>query len=249
MTTRSTPKRDRRPLYQQISDALRAEVLEGKLEPGQQLPSEPDLAQRYAVSRATIREALRALENEGVLYSRRGHGTFVAESTRQLHVGVASLYSVTDAIRRQGYTPSSRQVSIRSSIATRKQRERFGLGPGARVVTLQRTRLADGEPVVYSIDVVPQTYLRIPEWRAPLRSGSLFDVLVRGGIRLSHTRTLFSAATIDAVVAEHLGLAEGGPVLQLEETVYDEAGQPVVLSIDYYRTDRIAVQLVRRRQS
>ncbi|MHB9144437.1 MAG: GntR family transcriptional regulator [Symbiobacteriia bacterium] len=249
MTTPLLPKRDRRPLYQQVGDALRLEVLEKRLLTGQQLPSEPELAQRYAVSRATIREGLRALEKEGVVHSRRGHGTFVTEPDRRLHVGVGSLYSVSDAIRRQGHTPSSRQVSIRSTVASRQQREQFGLAAGAKVVTLERTRLADGEPVVYSIDVVPQDYLRSYDWRQSLRNGSLFDVLGRAGVRLSHTRTVFHAMAVDATVADRLGLDEGGPVLRLDETVYDEADRPVVLSLDYYRTDRIEVQLVRQRQA
>lgn len=248
MITKAFWKRDRRPLYQQITEAIRNEIAGGEFAPGERLPSEHELSARYGASRTTIREALRALEKEGAVRSRRGQGTFVVGPPGVLQLGIDSLYSVSDAIRRQGHEPSSREVHVRIIEASQSERQVLELPEGALVAVIERTRLADGEPVVYSIDTIPLGYLPGSDWRAQVSSGSLFDLLLRSGRRLSHTLTRFFAVRAGKPVSSRLGLPAGASVLLLEETVYDENNRPVLMSRDCYRTDRIAVQLVRRQR-
>jgi len=248
MTSKTFLKRDRRPLYQQLTEVIRNEITAGEFAPGERLPSEPELSVRYGVSRATVREALRTLEKEGAVRSRRGQGTFVVGPRGVLQVGIDSLYSVSDAIRRQGHEPGSREVHVQVIEATQPERQALELAEGALVAVVERTRLASEEPVVYSIDTIPVDYLQGSDWRAEAVSGSLFDLLLRSGRKLSHTLTRFFSVRAGKAVASRLDLPVGGPLLLLEETVYDEGNRPVLMSRDYYRTDRIAVQLVRRRQ-
>lgn len=240
--------RDRRPLYEQITESIRKRTMAGELQPGERLPSEPELAERYGVSRATVREALRVLEKEGVVRSRRGQGTFVVGTRGRLQVGIDSLYSVTHAIERLGHKPGTRDAAVSIRDAGTAVRNALGLGPGARVAEVERTRLADRSAVVYSVDTVPLSLLSDPDWRRKVAEGSLFDALLQFGVSLSHSQTRFRAVRAGKRVAERLGLKAGAPVLLMEETVYDSQDRPVVMSRDYYRTDRIEVQLVRRRE-
>lgn len=250
--------RDRKPFYRQVAEEIKASIAAGEWSANCQLPSEPELARRFAVSRATVREALRVLEQEGVVRARRGHGTFVVDSSRILQVGVDSLYSITDAIRLQGHTPGTAELVIRLEPPAAATTKLFteaepgtGSEAGAReaglLAVIERTRLADGNPVVYSRDMVPLRYLKVPDWQERVSMGSLFNLLLEEGFDLAFTETRIQAVGAPEEAAERLEVRPGGPVLLMEETVYDREARPVLVSQDYYRTDRIEVNLVRRR--
>ncbi|HEY3366659.1 MAG TPA: GntR family transcriptional regulator [Symbiobacteriaceae bacterium] len=234
--------RNRMPLYRRVAEELKRSVAAGEWEPDSQLPSEPDLARRYAVSRATVREALRALEQEGVVRSRRGQGTFAARPGAVLHVGLDSLYSMTDAILRQGQTPGATDIRIHVKLLDGP----FG-GPET-VALIERTRLADERPVAVSRDSVPLRCLApAADWESRVSRGSLFNLLLEVGVDLTMSRTQLRAVEAPDDVAQRLDIRPGSPLLLMTETVFDRGGTPVVNSEDYYRTDRIEVNLIRRR--
>lgn len=248
--------RDRQPLYRQVAGEIRKEIKTGVWSPGEKLPSEPELAQRYAVSRATVRESLRVLEQDGVVRASRGHGTFVRPAEVIPHVGINTLYSICETISRQGYTPSTTDVSITrgdlkdafcAPFPTQPRSEMPALPHDEPVAIIDRTRRADGWPVAYTRDAVPLRLLENPGWEERVASGSLFDLLRERDAEVDYTYTRIFAVEAPKEVAQRLELKPGAPLLMMEETVYDKAGVPLLASRDFYRTDRIEVMVVRTR--
>src|SRR5262245_44038360 len=145
-----------RPQLRSVSvhDELRQGIDQGRFPPGTRLPSEPDLAAELQVSRATLREALRALEGEGLLRRRRGSGTYVAELPRVAN-SLDVNFGVTEAIRSAGMKAGIAQGRHWIEPASAGEAARLGLEPGQDVLVVERVRTAEERPVVLSRDIFP----------------------------------------------------------------------------------------------
>src|SRR5919107_5572357 len=137
-----------------VQDELRAGIDRGEFPAGARLPSEPDLAAELQVSRATLREALRAMESEGLLRRRQGSGTFVADHPRMAN-SLDVNFGVTDAIRAAGMTAGIAQARHWVEPAPAGEAALLELEPGQDVLVIERVRTAGGKPVVLSRDLVP----------------------------------------------------------------------------------------------
>ncbi len=142
------------PLYVQLREALRAEIEEHGLGPGDRLPTEAELEERYAVSRTTIRQAVGDLQAEGLVERVQGKGTFVATAKIQ-HVPV--LTSFTELLRSQGHQPTHRALDTAVVVAPTGLCQELGVDEGTRCRYLERLLLADGQPVGVS-----KTWLPLP---------------------------------------------------------------------------------------
>ena len=145
-------RRDRITLTQSCCEALEGAIGLGSYRPGARLPSEAELAEQLAVSRPTLREALRLLEERGLIYRRHGRGTFVRE--RPIQKELNRNFGITSMIRAAGYTPSAREGRVEMAQASAEIAEHLGLAVGDPVWRIQRVRLADQRPVVFSTDSV-----------------------------------------------------------------------------------------------
>src|SRR5215217_5662481 len=137
-----------------VQDELRARIDRGEFPAGARLPSEPELAAELQVSRATLREALRAMESEGLLRRRQGSGTFVAERPRMAN-SLDMNFGVTDAIRAAGMTAGIAHARHWVEPAPAGEAALLELEPGQDVLVVERVRTAEGKPVVLSRDLVP----------------------------------------------------------------------------------------------
>jgi len=236
---------DRRPLYAQVHDRLLAFIRESGLEPGERLPSEADLAGRLGISRTTLREALRLLEEEGVIVRRHGVGTFVA-ANRHLESGLERLESVLALAARQGMETRMEDLEVAVVVADRAIAERLGVERGAPVTSVCRTILVEDRPVAYLEDLVPASWM-LPEHLNEGFTGSILDLLRR---RYPH-HVQEALAEITAVragrpLARKLRVHPGAALLLLEETLFDTTGQPVDFSRNYFVPDRFRFHVVRR---
>ncbi len=145
---------DSRSLASRLKDRLRELILDGSLSAGAQLPTEPELAGHFRVSRATVREALKQLENEGTVIVRRGRGRFVS-SAPVLRRPITRLESVTALLASHGYEVENRVLSAAAHRPTAEEPECLRLASADQVFRLERLRLHDGEPLIYSVDVLP----------------------------------------------------------------------------------------------
>ena len=149
-----TIKADNRHLYLQVIDRLKNDIDEGLYKEKEKLPSEFDLAKQLGVSRATLREALRILEEENVIIRRHGVGTFV--NAKPLFTsGIEQLNSVTNMIKQAGMEPGTIFLSSSFQGPTDEDIRRFSLEQEEEVVMVERVRTANGEPVVYCVDKMP----------------------------------------------------------------------------------------------
>jgi GntR family transcriptional regulator len=226
-------KPGRGPAHTQIETALETAIDRGRLSPGDRLPAERELAERYGVSRMTLRQALGALEQRGRLVRSKGRygGTFVAESKLEL-TGTAAL---SDQLRGLGLAAGAQVLS-----AVERDAKPGEAQLGRRVYAIERVRLANGEPVAlergaYSVEAYPGLL------DEPLE-GSIYELIRRTydevPVRAVERLEPGLAAPEEAAA---LGIEPGAPVMLVERTAYSAAGRAVELSRDVFRGDRTTI--------
>ncbi len=215
--------------------------------PGSQLPPEPELAAELGVSRATLREALRSLEEEGLLRRTRGAGTFVADRPRMPN-SLDANFGVTDAIRTSGKVPGTKRAEVRIEPAWEEEAERLGVEPGEDLLVVDRVRTADGRPVVIARDILPLAVIgEDPAVHERLRTGSVYEVLERDrGVIVHHGVATFRPIRAEGRLAALLEVPRGSLLLYLRQVDFDESGRPVVSSHEHHLVDAFEFSVVRR---
>jgi GntR family transcriptional regulator len=230
-----------------VQDELRQRIDQGKLPAGTRLPSEPDLAAELGVSRATLREALRALQDEGLLRRRQGSGTYVADRPRVAN-SLDVNFGVTEAIRAAGMRAGITQGRHWTEPASAAEAARLELEPGQDVLVVERVRTAEGKPVVLSRDVVPSSLVgdRAQVVEEMLRR-SIYEVLERElGVVIHHGVARFRPVRADHTVAGRLGVPRGELLLYLWQVDYGEDGTAVLSSHEFHLADAFDFSVVRR---
>ncbi|OQA47019.1 MAG: HTH-type transcriptional repressor YvoA [Chloroflexi bacterium ADurb.Bin325] len=237
---------DGRPLYAQARQALRRLIEDGAYALGDRLPSEPALAQQLGISRPTLREALRMLEDEGAIVRRHGVGTFVAAPRPRIDAGLELLESIDRMAERAGLHAQMGALVYREFPAPAQIAARLGLAEGAAVTDVTRVMLADGRRIAFLTDVLPQEYLRGDELAAGFQGSVLDRLLARGWPALSHSRTELSACAAEAAVARELHVKAGEPLLKLEAQLFAADGRVVDYSTSYFVPGFFRFHVVRR---
>jgi GntR family transcriptional regulator len=240
---------NRRPLAAQLRDRIWAMVQEEHYRPGDQLPSEQKLTARFGVSRATIREALKILEEERLVLCRHGVGRFVAPGPSGVLSGaITDLQSVTEMSRELATLVSTQVLSLREELPDQVVRTRLHLEPGMAVVILERVRLAQDEPVIYSKDVFPRNIV-VGELHPEEFAGSLLSIMEGAWkTRLAYSKAVISAVMLDAELSQRIGAPDCIPWIMLEQVNYDVQDHPVLYSEDYHRGDKFQFHVLRRRR-
>jgi len=235
-------RQDNRPLYMLVIDRIR-ELAEGDWPPGTKLPSEFELARQFGVSRATLREALRVLEEEGFVVRRHGVGTFIRE--RQIvQAGLEQLFSVTEWIRRAGRVPGMIGLQVHEAMGTPEELASFGLPEPVPFLTITRIRTADGQPVVYCEDRLPAALL--PNGMKAFE-GSLFELLDSVGKPIAYAQTAIRPVAHHEVILPALRVQGRQAVLHLEQMHYGADDVPILLSSNFFHTEAFQFHVVRRR--
>jgi GntR family transcriptional regulator len=233
----------RRPsLVDQVRQGLLAEL--GTLERGAKLPNETELAQRYAVSRATIREAVLGLLEAGYLSRRHGSGTYVTDVARSRHA-LETTVSYTAMIRDSGHHPGELVLEKGLRRPTPQERQQLGLTGGEHVLEVERVRLADGRRVIYSRDRIPEPVLGDTELDD--LDSSLYVILEWAGHRVARATARLTPTLADATLSRLLDVGRGAPLLHIDQVDYDGDGRAVMLSSEWHVAD--AFELVVNRRS
>src|SRR5437667_7852138 len=236
-----------RPRSAQVRDELTHRIDRGLLPAGSRLPSEPALATELGVSRATLREALRALENEGLVRRMWGAGTFVADGRRVAN-SLDANFGVTDAIRAAGMEAGIEQARHWMEPATTSEAARLELQPGSDVLVVERVRTADGKPVVLSRDMLPgRLVAKQPHLADEMLKRSIYDVLERDlGIAIHHGVASFRPVRADVTVARRLNIPRGELLLAIWQVDFSDDGVPVLSSYEYHLADAFEFTVLRR---
>ncbi|UNK40400.1 GntR family transcriptional regulator (plasmid) [Shinella sp. H4-D48] len=240
------PLRDSRTLAVQLRDRIADLIREEGLRPGDKLPTEAQLTQRFKISRPALREALKLLEQDDVIYVEHGRGRFVsALSAVQVDRPITVFESVTDMARQYGYRPVNKVLSIAEEAPDKRVAESLRLAPTDRVIRIERLRLHDDTPILYCVDYLPGDIVPGPlydiEW-----SGSLLDLLERYSNRPRMSAASVSAVMLPQDVVDRHGLRDFGPALLITETCFNAAGVPVNYAIDYHRGSHFSFSLTRK---
>lgn len=229
-------------LYIRIKDWLREAIEKGDYRPGDRIPTEHELMQRFGVSRSTVRQAITELVLEGWLYRVQGSGTYVARP--KYRQTLSRLTSFTEDMRLLGLTPRSRLLVCRVEQADGKLAAFLGIRPGEEVVRIERLRFAGDEPMALNTSVLPKHLIPGLE-REDLESRSLYEILERRyGLLLSRAEQTLEPALADPYAAELLGVPVGAPLLLVEGVVYLKNGTPVEWVRILYRGDRYKFHIV-----
>jgi GntR family transcriptional regulator len=233
------------PLYHQIEQALRRQIEGGELCPGHAI-SERELSETLGVSRMTARQALHALRDEGLIYTERGRGTFVAEPKLTVHT--RQLLGFTEDMKRRGFAPSSKVLSFRRFRPDAARALRLGLDAEGEAFEIVRLRLADRIPMAYETCLLAARLcprLR----RADVERGSLYQLLEGSyGVRIARADEILEAVCTTVREAELLSIKPRSAALAVERTVYADDDTPIELVRSLYRGDRYqaTIQLKRR---
>ncbi|MBU9722683.1 MULTISPECIES: GntR family transcriptional regulator [Bacillaceae] len=236
-------KSDHRPLYLQVIDRLKNEIDNGLYEAGEQLPSEFELSKQLGVSRATLREALRMLEDENVIVRRHGVGTFV--NTKPLFSsGIEELFSITDMIKRGNETPGTIFLSSDVYPAEDDDKERLSMKDLEEMLVVERVRTADSKPVVYCLDRIPKKYIK----NYDMQSGkSFFEQLEESGINISYAVTHIEPLGYHDKISDILNCDLDTSLLLLKQLHFDVNERPIFYSINYFRSDKFKFHVLRKR--
>lgn len=224
------------PIYEQIYQNLKTKIDNTEFSAGESFPSERELAEKFGVSRMTVRQALNTLKKEGLIYHERGIGAFV--SKRKLDVHTRNLVGFTEEMMERGLKPSSKLLLAKIQKADEETAKDLGIEAGEAVFHLQRLRLADDSPMAFEDAYLPAT--RYPNLeKIDLERMSLYEVLeTEYGVRMSHAEEFLEAMAVTKKIGDALSIKKGAPVLMVHRVVFSDANLAVESVKTFYRADR-----------
>jgi len=229
------------PLWRRVEQGIEAAVGTGHLRPGDRLPSEHQLARDFGAHRHTVRRAIESLTSKGVVVTRRGRGTFVAEASIPYAIGPRSRF--TENMRAVGRVPAVHIVRAAIGEADDEARRWLELGPGDQVVMLELLRTGDDIPIVLARHFIPAR--RFPDFgerfgrlESITQTFASYDV-----VGYSRRTTRISARPPTAREAQALALAESVPVLGWSSLNVDVDGSPINLDESVFAASRVDIVL------
>jgi len=239
-------KHDKRPLYLKIKEHIENLIDQEIYEAGDKLPSETSFAKELDVSRASLREALRVLEKEGKIIKSQGVGTFVSKPIPRFKRGIEELFSVTNTIKNEGFTPGTRDLKIEKEKPDKNLALKMNIKENAEILKLQRVRTADKKPVVFCID-----YLNTNIFPIDIDddfSQSLFDLLEnKYDLKIKYAVTEIIPVTARKKLIEKLNVKKYTPILLLEQMHFDDQERLFLYSKNYFRSDQFQFKVLRSR--
>jgi GntR family transcriptional regulator len=214
--------------------------------PGERLPSEPDLARQLGVSRATLREAMRTFEGQGLIRRRQGVGTFVVSHTQVMESGLEVLESIESLAAKIGLNVSMGELKTTQIQAEKLEAEALAVEPGTALIKVSRVIQAENRPVAYLVDVLPEDIL-MPEDLKEGFTGSVLDLLLkRGSPLLVNSFTEIQAVAAPTEVARLLEIQRGDVLLLFTACLYSTAGKVADYSSSYFLPGYFHFHVVRR---
>ena len=230
------------PMHSVVRTELLTQIRSGRLHPGDQVPTEPQLMAAFRVSRTTVRRALRDLETMGLIDRQPGRGSFVSEP--KVEPRLDRLTGFVEDMEALGLHASASVELIESGPADAEVSQRLQVAPGAPVVHIERVRLANGTPISFDDSYFPSDLgSRIAAEN--LEDEPFYSILEgKYGIALAGADYVLSATTADERVARLLSIAVGAPVLRLERTSRAAPDrQPILFEHLYFAGARISYRL------
>ncbi|KQB96629.1 GntR family transcriptional regulator [Loktanella sp. 1ANDIMAR09] len=231
----------RTPIWKAIADALRSDLAEGRYSPGDKLPTEAALADRFGVNRHTVRHGIAALVDDGLVRTRRGAGAFVAATPTDYPIGNRVRFH--ENLIAAGRRPEKRILALDERAATQGEAKALQVPTGAPLCAYHGLSLADGQPIAIFESLFPLD--RIAGVTDALRDTSSVTEALRVAGIADYTRasTRLTAVRATATQALHLHVSEGDPLLRSSGVNTGQLGQPVEYGRTWFVGDRVTLTL------
>ncbi|MFV0307577.1 MAG: GntR family transcriptional regulator [Desertimonas sp.] len=227
------------PLYHQLADQLRQAISAGALPKGTYLGNEIVLAERWQVSRPTVRRAIQDLVEEGLLVRRRGIGTQVVNDQVRRPFSLSSLH---EDLAASGRTPTTTVLSLAAAGAGDEVAGELGIAPGDEVIEIVRIRAAGSRPLA----LLHNWLLRdvADELTAEqLQAEGLYALLRAGGVRPHYAQQRLGAKIADAEEASLLGVERGAPLVTMRRVMQDDTGRVVEVGDHVYDAEHYSIEM------
>ena len=220
------------PLYYQLENIIKKRIEEGIYKVDEKIPSERTLSEELKISRMTISKAINNLVEEGILYRKRGQGTFVSKNKIDFFPG---LIGFTEIMENKGMKPSSKVISQSIIMPDKHLCEKLQITENAEVIFTQRLRLADNEIINLEESYVP--YSLCPKLlEADLSVESIYKLLTDEGYKISKAEQEVQAILSNNELSELLQINVDEPILKRKRITYSK-DKPIEYSLNYYRGD------------
>ncbi|PSB11371.1 GntR family transcriptional regulator [filamentous cyanobacterium CCP2] len=236
------------PLHLFVSERLREQIINGQLQPSEQLPSEHQLMAAFGVSRITVRRAITNLVNQGLVVVQQGKGAFVKEQRKVIHSLSNPLIFYEEDMARQGVTSAIQTLVFEPVIPPPEVRSALNLESTRSKVYLQKKLLLlNGDPV--GVDI---TYI-LPNlgknYAKELQTQMTFPVLEKNGITIDRIEATLECTHADHEISQYLTVPLGSPLLVYCHTAYTVGNQPILHGKAVSRGDRLCYSVVLHRNS
>lgn len=200
---------------------------------GERLTSEPELSRQLGVSRATLREAMRSFETQGIIRRRQGSGTYVVGKVPVIDAGLEILESLETMASRMNLEITVSDLRVEHAEADEDLAERLAVKEGTRLTRIRRVMRADKRPAALLVDILPESFLK-PEDLPIDFSGSVLDFLLERGDGLGTSRAIIGATNAPTDVAKPLEIQRDDVLLKFESQLLDIKGNIVDYSVSYF---------------
>ncbi|HLR26026.1 MAG TPA: GntR family transcriptional regulator [Fodinibius sp.] len=234
------------PRHEQISNWVRQQIESGSYRIDEKLPSENEFAEKFGVSRVTVRRALQTLENERRIYRRQGLGSFVKDN--RPHQSMVRLTDFVEDMKRAGMEASSSVIQLKPVPAPEHIASILKIEPGDTLIRLDRLRRGDNQPIAFDCTWLPMFYGQLIE-NFDLEENTIYRILEQEyDIPVEKGRYRIKAKNADAYLAEYLDVSEGQALLLIDRLSLTMGEKPIYYQQRYYRTDRIVYELMLERE-
>ena len=226
------------PLYYQLAQQLEQAITDGRLSAGDRLENELDLAERFGLSRPTVRQAIQELVRKGLLVRKRGVGTQVVHGQVKRPVELSSLY---DDLDRSGQHPTTRVLARELVTADVRLAGALGIALGVPVLRIERLRSAGDQPLAIMRNWLPADLAAYTE--EELGQQGLYELLRRSGVHIRIATQRIGARAASLPEARLLNERKGAPLLTMERTAYDDSGRAVEFGSHAYRAETYSFEV------
>jgi DNA-binding GntR family transcriptional regulator len=226
------------PLYYQLAQQLEQAITDGRLSAGDRLENELDLAERFGLSRPTVRQAIQELVRQGLLVRKRGVGTQVVHGQVKRPVELSSLY---DDLDRSGQHPTTQVLARELVAADPRLASALGIALGAPVLRIERLRSAGDQPLAIMRNWLPADLANYTAEQ--LGRQGLYELLRRSGVHIRIATQRIGARAASLPEARLLHERKGAPLLTMERTAYDDSGRAVEFGSHAYRADTYSFEV------
>jgi len=223
------------PIYHQLEENIKSLIKNGNLKPGDIIPSEREYAEKYEISRMTVRQAISNLVNERLLYRIKGRGTFVME--KKIEQNLQGLTSFTEDMRARGMQTSNQLLSFEIIPANKSLADDLGISEHGPVYEIKRVRLADQIPMA-----LEKTYISanlVKGLTEEVVQDSLYKYIEDTlQLKISGAFQLMEAAVANEEEVKYLEIPENSPILLMKRTTHFEDNTVFEVVQSSYRADR-----------